>query len=208
MAQQTPSTICIAAVLAILFAVAADARFHRDLPVTEPTPTNGDRFPDDDPILLLPSDDQLVAGESSENSPAAKEEDEKKTAEEAPVTVVGFRPINRHFAIPPVSRRPHLRRGCRHGHTIRGLRPWTPRYGRIRYGNEDVLAAAAAGKDLSGGRPVGDSADLPLRWGQPGYKYERPAVIDLSDEVIVTGDGEHLQENLILNKIRKFLKQF
>ncbi|CAL1373572.1 unnamed protein product [Linum trigynum] len=202
MARPTPSTaffLCIAAAALILSTV-ADARYDLpDFQVKKPTTTT------DDPILLLPSEKPAAAhaGDLQDAAePAKQEEEEKKTVEEeVPLTAVRFRPINRHFAIRPI----HLvHRGgaqrCHHGQIVSGLRPWTPRYGHHPYGGQDL-----------------NSVNPPLRWGQPAdYKHKRPAVIDLSNDVIFPdgierprrGDAEHRNENMVLNKIRKFLHQF
>ncbi|KAF3448691.1 hypothetical protein FNV43_RR09404 [Rhamnella rubrinervis] len=87
--------------------------------------------------------------------------DESEPSDSVPLTVISFRPINRHFPrrpFPLTFRRGHP---CRHSHPQ--FKPWDPRPQRreVSYGNDMIVSDELRFKPVSHNE---DQPQIPARW--------------------------------------------
>lgn len=172
------------------------------LPVTESNPAVTlllpSEKPDSEPATFFQwehdaADSSKLTDTDGPTILANEESTEFKHSETVPLTVISFRPINRHFPRRPFPLSFRHGHRCRHGH--RQFGPWTPRFhGGERERDQDVVSY---GDDmiLSSGDDTrfvpafhGGPRQIPARWenfrhgGGPGFphrhdddmEFERP----------------------------------
>ncbi|KAH7513763.1 uncharacterized protein LOC112493417 [Ziziphus jujuba] len=198
------------AVIFLIFAF-SNARTPADLPATEVigdeslnTQTRSDiqtasnnpillpsERSDNEPVTLVELEPDTIRSNFAEfRTGESSPKDSEPTSESVPLTVISFRPINRHFPRRPFPLSFRHGHRCRHGHSQ--FKPWGPRPLRreVSYGNDMIID----GEEAKSFKPVFRDEEEPqirtrmIRFRQgPRFPFRH----DEEDQMERPNDHEH-----------------
>ncbi|KAF7828153.1 histidine-rich glycoprotein-like [Senna tora] len=113
-------------------------------------------------VTDIQSDRQNSDSKTSKPDTEVELEPLESTESAEPITVISFRPVNRHIPRRPLPLSFRLGHRCRHGHEFK---PWNPRLPRrqIPYGN-DMILSNGEDRSFDLNMPDGGVRQIPVRW--------------------------------------------